>query len=441
MRLPVPQYSYAVLLGSSTYESTTLPDLAAVRNNVLALAGLLTDPDRGGLLIDHCTVLLDPTDLRSVFRTMREYASQASDTFFVYYAGHGRTDNRNELYLTLSDTDPDELRVSALAFDFVRDIFADCRAKNRILVLDCCFSGRAIADMSGADDDVPPATVSIEGSYTLTSTPPNAFALAPPGEPYTAFTGELIDLIRNGAPEESELLTFPVIYRHLLEKMRERRLPNPQQRGTGTVDQLALVRNVAHASSSGRRSSSPAMGLNFTPPVIPAVREEFESRRPIAGGVMAASGVVGLSLETWIAGIEYLNHTLLSLVGWVALSLMVVLTLILLTVGTHECWQRMFTLSVHEWGITRDHRGRASVHLPWAALSAVEIRRLGGALHLIGVPRSETALLNEARRHPLWKDYLHGFMIMDATILRAELNEVTAALERFSGGRYRSIGS
>ncbi|MEU6354925.1 caspase family protein [Streptomyces sp. NPDC047072] len=246
MRLPDPQRSYAVLIGASTYRADTVADLPAVRNNLYDLAAVLTHPRLGGMPVERCVVVPDPTDVRAVYRTLRGCASAAEDTLLVYFAGHGQTGPRNELYLLLADTDPSELRVSALPFDVVREVIADSPAANRVVILDCCFSGRAIQDM-GAGTDTLLGQVGIEGTYVLTSAPVNAVALAPVGATYTSFTGELLALLRDGVPGGPDLLTFGEIYRRLLHTATTKGLPVPGQRGTGTVDMLALTRNAAAA--------------------------------------------------------------------------------------------------------------------------------------------------------------------------------------------------
>lgn len=248
MRLPAPSNSYAVLVGTSTYANAALPALPAVRHNLDDLRAVLTDPGLSGLAADHCVTVPDPTDVRTVYRELRHQAARATDTLIIYFAGHGLTGPRNELFLGLVDTETDELPVSALAYDLVRGIVANSPARNRVVILDCCFSGRAAGDMAG--DDAILGQVGIEGTYVLTSAPANAVALAPPGARHTAFTGELLRLVRAGVPEGPELLTFGMIYRHLLHTMTSRGLPLPQQRGTGTADLLALTRNPAHPAAT-----------------------------------------------------------------------------------------------------------------------------------------------------------------------------------------------
>ncbi|MFK4221474.1 caspase domain-containing protein [Streptomyces sp. NPDC019890] len=252
------------MIGTSNYGSSQLVDLPAVRNNLDDLAAVLTDPALGGISPGRCVVIPDPADARTVYRTLRRYATAAEDTILVYFAGHGQTGPRNELYLGLADTDPDELRVSALAFDLVREVLADCPAANRVVILDCCFSGRAIQDMGG-DAETILGQVGIEGTYVLASAPVNAVALAPIGATHTAFTGELLNLLRTGVPDGPEFLTYGEIYRKLLHATTTRGLPTPRQRGTGTVDLLALCRNSAVATVEAviRPATSPEQ------PVVP----------------------------------------------------------------------------------------------------------------------------------------------------------------------------
>nr|WP_052478735.1 caspase family protein [Kibdelosporangium sp. MJ126-NF4]CEL20346.1 diguanylate cyclase/phosphodiesterase (GGDEF & EAL domains) with PAS/PAC sensor(s) [Kibdelosporangium sp. MJ126-NF4]CTQ97571.1 diguanylate cyclase/phosphodiesterase (GGDEF & EAL domains) with PAS/PAC sensor(s) [Kibdelosporangium sp. MJ126-NF4] len=251
MRLPDPEHSYAVLIGASTYESDELPDVPAVRNNLEGLAAALTDPARGSLRPGHCTTVGDQASVRETYRALRGYAERAEDTFIVYFAGHGLTGlKHHELYLALSDTGVNELPVSALSFEVIRGLFSECSATNRVLILDCCFSGRAVLDFMAKPEEVFLGQVEIAGTYTLASVPANALALAPPGETYTAFTGELIHLLSEGVRGGPELLTLGDIYRRLRTNMSSRNLPLPGQRGTGTADFLALTRNPAYETPS-----------------------------------------------------------------------------------------------------------------------------------------------------------------------------------------------
>jgi Caspase domain/Pentapeptide repeats (9 copies) len=245
--LPDPGRSQAVLIGSSTYRH--LAHLPAVPNNLSGFRDVLVAPALGGLPADHCAIVAEPAQPVHVYRTLRQHGAAAEDTLLVYFAGHGWTGRRNELFLCLPDTDPDELAYSAWPYDELRGVVADSHATKKVVILDCCFSGRALADQAGDEERIL-GQVGIEGTYLLTATAANAVALAPPGERYTAFTGTLLGLLNEGIPGGPELLTFGQIYPRLQHALTSRQLPRPRQQGSDTIAHLALTRNLAYTGRS-----------------------------------------------------------------------------------------------------------------------------------------------------------------------------------------------
>jgi uncharacterized protein YjbI with pentapeptide repeats len=243
-----PGRSRAVLIGASTYSN--LEDLPAVSNNLAGFRDVLVSPVLGGLPADNCTVLAEPAKPVDIYRALLKEAAAAEDTLLVYFAGHGRTGTRNELWLCLPDTDPGELPYSAWPYDELRRVVADSCATKKVVILDCCFSGRALADQAG-DEETILGQVGIEGTYILTATAANAVALAPPGERYTAFTGALLGLLNKGIPSGPELLTFAEIYPRLQYTLISRQLPRPRQQGSDTIAHLALTRNIACTGRAG----------------------------------------------------------------------------------------------------------------------------------------------------------------------------------------------
>lgn len=198
---------------------------------------------------EFCTIVKDATDGRAVARLLADVASAAEDVLFVYYAGHGILGSRRlELYLGLSETDPDRPQYSALPMDWVRDELLNSQASTKVLILDCCFSGRAIDGALADEESLVLGQVGVSGTYTLTSSPANKPSLAPEAAPHTAFTGELLTLLRDGVPGGPAELDLLLLYRHLLNRMAEQGLPTPRQRGTDNVHDLALGRNPAHAA-------------------------------------------------------------------------------------------------------------------------------------------------------------------------------------------------
>ncbi len=176
---------------------------------------------------------------------VRNAADKATDTLLLYYAGHGLVDPRGgRLHLTLVASDPKRI-YTAVPYGHIRDALLDSRAARRLVILDCCYSGRALGTMA----DPITALVdeaSVEGSYILAATPENEAALAPPGETYTAFTAELLDLFHRGIPGRGELLELDTIYNHVRAIMLSKGRPLPQKRDRNTAGQLTLIRNRAY---------------------------------------------------------------------------------------------------------------------------------------------------------------------------------------------------
>jgi hypothetical protein len=273
VRLPVAANSRALLIGSATHHSADLPDLPAVHNNLTGLGTRLTDPVDGGFRQNLCQIIADPMGLRDVTDAL--VAAQATmDTLVVYFAGHGLLDQRGELFLALPDTDPGWPKYTALAYDWIRQAILDSVAVNRVLLLDCCFSGRAMAAMG--DPTALTGQVDVEGAYIITSSPANSTSVAPPGAQYTSFTGELLNLLEHGVDNGCELISLREIYRQLVNTCVAKGLPRPQQQGTATADSLALTRNPARRVRGRLRSPiGPARergSRSLSEPALQAIR-------------------------------------------------------------------------------------------------------------------------------------------------------------------------
>ncbi|MFH8612312.1 caspase family protein [Streptomyces sp. NPDC018029] len=244
MRLASGSNSHAVLIGCGSYEDDELPPLPAVHNNLDDLRSLLTGPGNCALPEARCTVLRDVKEPQRVGEALSRAASAVEDMFLVYFAGHGALDDRGLLHLLLTGSDTKLLGWSSLRFDLIRETMASAPARNRVLLLDCCFSGRAIEAM-GDTASLYFGQLEIAGTFVLASAPANAPARAPLGDRHTLFTGELIRFLRDGSAAERELLTLEAVYRHTSRVLAAKGEPRPQRCGTGTSDQLALAVNAA----------------------------------------------------------------------------------------------------------------------------------------------------------------------------------------------------
>jgi hypothetical protein len=90
------------------------------------------------------------------------------------------------------------------------------------------------------------AAIDISGTYTMTSAPATSTSISPPGARYTAFTGELLRVLREGVPGAGSLLTLQEIYLALMRGLAARSMPRPQHLGTGLAERVALGPNLAN---------------------------------------------------------------------------------------------------------------------------------------------------------------------------------------------------
>jgi Caspase domain len=264
MGLPDPQHSRAVLIGTSLYEDESLPNLPSVANNMRDLASSLSDSRHGAVHGTNCIAIENEGDIRNIGRRLKVAAEQAEDLLLVYYSGHGLIGGRkHDLYLALSSSEWGAPEFNSLEYSKLRDAVLGSRANTKVVILDCCFSGRAttapLADPAAQLIE----QVEVEGTYVLTSALRDQVALALPGEMHTAFTGRLLKIMRNGILGGPEFLTIDLLYRELFAKMRAEGLPLPQKQGVGNAERLAIVRNQAYTATPLREHLSPVMILDW----------------------------------------------------------------------------------------------------------------------------------------------------------------------------------
>ncbi|MFH8681366.1 SUMF1/EgtB/PvdO family nonheme iron enzyme [Streptomyces lydicus] len=252
-----------VLVGTHTYEHPGLHDLPAVRNNVGRLRELVRDSGLWGLAEEHCRVLGQP-DRQGMLNAVYDAAAEASDTMVLYYAGHGLVHPQSgELHLALPGSDPDRPH-TAVRYEELRSILLSPvggrpSARRKVVVLDCCWSGLALGGMDAGD--LAPAAA-VHGAFVLTATAATRQALAVPGETYTAFTGELIDVVGSGVVGGSALLSMAELYERVTQALAAKGRPLPRQSNIDLGWRISLFRNRAYrAGAEGAAGSGASAGV------------------------------------------------------------------------------------------------------------------------------------------------------------------------------------
>jgi hypothetical protein len=383
MRLPDPSRSRVVLIGTSIYDDPSLGSLLQVRNNIDELRVVLTHPEFGGLAPTNVRVMQDPRKPVPVCRAMYEAAAQAEDLLLIYYAGHGLLDlDDPDLHLALQGSQRQYKRYTALSVREIKRVFQTTRATNRVLILDCCFSGRALEQVMG-DLDVPLGDIDIDGVYVLASTSPNQPAVAPLEDRYTAFTGALLKILQTGAPDGPPLLPLRLIGDTLIRTLARTDLPSPQQKIVNTVADLALVRNRAAGAPiatpqprltgkldrAGRAPSEP------TAEIFSGYGRFLVARRVALAAIAVGAGtLIKVLAPGWFSTSDAASNAPVAQVSFVhglAAWLVAVVALALAWLA-HQALPRRYVLT-----IDRDHVqlqvGRHDFSYPWAEVAQIRL--------------------------------------------------------------------
>ncbi|MBO0852114.1 MAG: hypothetical protein J2P20_21825, partial [Pseudonocardia sp.] len=234
-----------LLIGTGSHVAgSRLPDLPSVSTTVTDLAAAMRECC--GAYAGRVCPIVDPADPPAFGEALAEAAEQAEEVLLVGYVGHGLLDSEGELYLATRATADlrDGLSFKALPYRTLRTVLSQTRARQVIVVLDCCFSGQAPDLPFPAIVDVLAATRP-PGSYLLASAAPEESALALPGQAHTAFTGELIRLLREGDPAGPPELTLDHLY-HCLDRTLGAQGRRPRRHAVGRAGDLVLASNPAY---------------------------------------------------------------------------------------------------------------------------------------------------------------------------------------------------
>ncbi|WP_078893772.1 caspase family protein [Streptomyces sp. NRRL S-1022] len=417
-RFPDGAASRAVLIGCSDFTDIDLPAIPAVGANLADLRSALTDQTNGVLPPEHCRVLADPADHRSVGMALAQAAREAEDLLLVYYAGHGLLDEDGLLHLALSSTDPGHVGFTGVPADLVKRYLGRARARLRVLVLDCCFSGRAVAAMTESGSLLS-AQLDVSGTYTLTSTTATAPSHAPPGQRHTAFTAALLDALSQPEP-----LTLDAVHQHVDSVMHGMGLPRPQRRSVNAAGEVALVRGPFQPHAGPPTGSEGEIRFREPPSDPP-------TRRNTIKGVLLIT--VSIAVMTLFGG----WRATLIVAAAIALFVGPVLLVNLRRRGVH------YDLVVDGDGLRTEH-GTRTAHVPWPHIECVGVlRRAPGT---VAIPNVLIVRLKaDAPRPPGFHKKLNQRLPDRHYVIAGMLGtygadplRLRSAIEHFAGGIYRT---
>ncbi|MGC4916844.1 caspase, EACC1-associated type, partial [Streptomyces albogriseolus] len=257
--------SRAVLFG--VHDFTELPPLDGVRHNVPALRALLTSADVGGLAEEDCAVVPPEGTQQQLLDALHDAAQEATDLLLVYYAGHGHFGGRDRSFLLATRESSGKRPYHSVKYSDIRDLVSGSAAQRKVVVIDCCFSGRALV----MADEQPPTQLDMEitGACVLTSAAETERSLCLPDG--SIFTLELARMLREGLSgeltggrrgEHLPEVTMTDVFNALHHRLHNRtvdglRVPQPRMSTRDLGHQIVLARNRAY---TGPPAGTPAYG-------------------------------------------------------------------------------------------------------------------------------------------------------------------------------------
>jgi hypothetical protein len=245
----------ALLIGNSTYpaDEHNLQTLKGPVKDIAALNRALADPGTGLFVDADVTLLPEATSTRAI-RALGRFFGTATrdDVLLVYFSGHGKLDQSGRLHLCMQDTDSTDLLSTAVSSTRINEFADASRARNVVIVLDCCYAGAFRGGDLGQ-------AVAGPGRYVLTSCRGTQLANDATIENGTSFfTQHLVDGLLHAAADQDVdgYVTFSDLYAYVDRRLRETGKQIPQRRVDGDGD-LPLAKRPVLAATQATAIAQP----------------------------------------------------------------------------------------------------------------------------------------------------------------------------------------
>ncbi|SCG69497.1 caspase, EACC1-associated type [Micromonospora zamorensis] len=256
---------HALLLGTATYHvDRELAPLPSVHHDVAQLKTLLDGV--GEFDTVRSELDLPAEHLRQVVEEFYG-ARRGDDLALLYYSGHGVLHGDGQsLFLAATDTVSGSLHASALDTDgTLRHLLNDTKARQKVVVLDCCFSGAFTARnrFRGGVREEPRRLKRQRGTFILTSSTHMKASKAQGPDRPSVFTEVLLEGLRGAAegPSDDGWITSNDLSRYTLTEMARRRQHTPVESSEGVTEPIKLATTPGSAAAARQVTtvtSSPA---------------------------------------------------------------------------------------------------------------------------------------------------------------------------------------
>jgi|GEM_PF-2379548 len=226
------QSTYAFLVAVSQYTADeSLHALNQAWTNVQGLDKILRSQSIG-LTRDHIVVMENPTDKTRLTTELRNIATKDGiKTLVIYYAGHGILDENSCHYLTLTNSTVENIDIDGYEITEINKALSKNKNLTVILLMDSCFSEKAFDNF-------------LMSNYLLiASSARNRTSKYPVDSDFSAFTNELLNILKNGIDNGKNEITWREVYSNLKKNLVEKGFPVPKISSQNEVDEIVVAKN------------------------------------------------------------------------------------------------------------------------------------------------------------------------------------------------------
>jgi len=219
---------FALIVASAEYDDVRFRRLRAPAVDAHDLTEVLRDARIGGYTVTEMINSPTPSiseEIEGFFK-----GRLPEDLLLLYFACHGVKDDRGHLYFAAKSTKLDRLASTGVSAVFVADQMYQSRARQIVLILDCCYSGaftRGIIHRAGEKINLD--TFAGRGRAVLFSSSAMEYAFElDSGEldgtgAVSLFTRTIVQGLRTGAADRNGdgLISVEELYDHVLSQMSQ----------------------------------------------------------------------------------------------------------------------------------------------------------------------------------------------------------------------------
>lgn len=247
---------FAILIASSRYpEEPGLTPLRCPENDVDALNEVLSSPEFGQF---SKPVVLKNKPSHEVLEQIETVLHDAGreDLVLIYFSGHGKLNPSGQLCLATANTKLRTLGSTSIPVERIKSFFDAADTRQRILILDCCYSGAVGKDfVKGGVDDQLQLMSGGQGTFIMTASTGIQVAVEKEGDSLGLFTKHLVEGIRSGEADRNEdgFVDIHELYQHVYEKVRAEGAQEPMKWNLHAKGMMIVALNPKNAKEKQRQ--------------------------------------------------------------------------------------------------------------------------------------------------------------------------------------------